>query len=259
MKIAIVSLLRNEGAHLAEWLRWHRAVGVTAFHLFDHESTDDTSRILSAYSDVQVRTVIGPYDSPDRPPLYVRCLRDFQDSLPDYDWVAVIDGDEYLVPLSATTLTGVLEKASPGVGAIAMNWKHFGEREPGTSGCLSITRCGARHNLGFKSISRPVAWVDDMYCTHSAPCEPLRFSHDLTHRPLVTTECHWQTSRVSHVNLQVNHYKYRSLAEWDFTHSRNSLDGIPRRLRGPSAEDLADWNSGEDLRAYELAKFHGLL
>ena len=66
--------VRNEGAYLREWLKFHMLVGVTAFYVFDDASTDGT-RVLSApcvaagvvvlrnVSDVTLRGCAAPRDT----------------------------------------------------------------------------------------------------------------------------------------------------------------------------------------------------
>jgi hypothetical protein len=59
--ICLVSCARNAGMHLREWFIYHRAIGITAFYIVDHQpSEDETSAIIAEFADVIV-TKTGPY------------------------------------------------------------------------------------------------------------------------------------------------------------------------------------------------------
>lgn len=45
----VVTLFRNEGPYLVEWIEYHRLVGVDRFWLYDNGSTDDGPRRLQPY------------------------------------------------------------------------------------------------------------------------------------------------------------------------------------------------------------------
>ena len=45
----IVSLVRNEGAWLPEWIEHHALLGVSRFALYDDGSTDETAAVLAPY------------------------------------------------------------------------------------------------------------------------------------------------------------------------------------------------------------------
>jgi len=61
MDICLLSCARNCGHHLREWFTYHRAIGVTAFYVVDHQpSEDDTSQIIREHADV-VLVKSGPF------------------------------------------------------------------------------------------------------------------------------------------------------------------------------------------------------
>ena len=45
--IAIMACVKNEAGYIEEWIRFHRAIGVRHFHIYDDGSTDGTQAILS--------------------------------------------------------------------------------------------------------------------------------------------------------------------------------------------------------------------
>ncbi|WP_442967621.1 glycosyltransferase family 2 protein [Rhizobium sp. BR 362] len=44
--IAIAVCVKNEGAYIGEWVRFHKAVGIRHFIVYDNGSTDETCAIL---------------------------------------------------------------------------------------------------------------------------------------------------------------------------------------------------------------------
>ncbi len=65
MDVCLLSCARNAGRHLREWFQYHRASGITAFYIVDHQpSEDDTSEIIREHADV-VLTKTGPFKESD--------------------------------------------------------------------------------------------------------------------------------------------------------------------------------------------------
>lgn len=122
--LAIVACLRNEGEDLVEWLCFHRHVGASRFVVYDNESTDATRRILASvpFRDaITVRTITGT--SPQKR-AFRDAVRRYRDTL---DWVAFIDGDEYIVPLGDTALpTKLAEWEARAIDAVGLHWRTFG-------------------------------------------------------------------------------------------------------------------------------------
>lgn len=48
-ELAVVSISKNEGPYIVEWIEFHRMVGVSKFYFYDNESQDDTEQILKPY------------------------------------------------------------------------------------------------------------------------------------------------------------------------------------------------------------------
>jgi hypothetical protein len=60
--ICLISCARNSALHLREWFMYHRAIGITAFYIVDHQpSIDSTSAIIAEHADVVLHKT-GPYE-----------------------------------------------------------------------------------------------------------------------------------------------------------------------------------------------------
>lgn len=125
MSITIVTTMRNEGAHLLEWIAHHRAIGVDQFLVYVNACEDDTEALLSLLPDV---TVIRQ-DAGEKPPQW-RALRAAWDHplVAQADWVACIDCDEFINLTSGIRdISYLIERA--GGDAILLPWRLFGHND----------------------------------------------------------------------------------------------------------------------------------
>jgi hypothetical protein len=123
MKIAIVSMQRNESKYIAEWLAYHMVLGVDKFVIYNHMSTDGTGDIykkLSKHYDIDVYNMEGWN-------VHYPMMQHSMDTYrPDFDWVINLDMDEYIFPLEKNTIKEVLnpyteDKSS----ALGVYWVFF--------------------------------------------------------------------------------------------------------------------------------------
>jgi glycosyltransferase involved in cell wall biosynthesis len=123
-ELAIVTCLKNEGEDLVEWLGFHRQIGVSRFVIYDNESTDATRRILDSVpfkDEIVVRSETGEYP---QQAAFQDALDRFRDAL---DWVAFIDGDEFIVPPRSMSMLELLaEHEANRVNGLGINWRVFG-------------------------------------------------------------------------------------------------------------------------------------
>ena len=47
--LAVVAILKNEGAYLKEWLDYHLLAGVNHFYLYDNDSPDNQAEVVAPY------------------------------------------------------------------------------------------------------------------------------------------------------------------------------------------------------------------
>jgi glycosyltransferase involved in cell wall biosynthesis len=67
MKVAVVTVIKNEASDLAAWLAWYHTIGVDTIILFDDGSDDHTYDIAKAASQCQdIRVLRTDLDLPVR-------------------------------------------------------------------------------------------------------------------------------------------------------------------------------------------------
>lgn len=171
--IAIVACVKDEASYIEEWVRFHRAVGVRHFHFYDDASTDGTFDLLQRILTPEELTVV-PWRMRMRDEesgellngqaiAFAHAILNFGGN---YDRMAFIDVDEFLLPKKGRTLQEALEGAA-GFPNISLPWHMFGHSghvsRPVGPVCLNYTMRVAdpmRQHLdasNFKCIVDPVA------------------------------------------------------------------------------------------------------
>lgn len=49
VKLAVVAIAKNESEYIAEWVAYHKAVGVERIFLFDNDSTDGMKNCIQQF------------------------------------------------------------------------------------------------------------------------------------------------------------------------------------------------------------------
>ena len=120
--LAIGAIFRNEASYLAEWIAFHRLVGVERFFLYDNRSTDDWLGAIEASGAADAVTVTPWPFEPGQGPAYQHCLQSFG---ADAEWIAFIDCDEFLFATDGTDLRVALQDYADHP-ALAVNWLEYG-------------------------------------------------------------------------------------------------------------------------------------
>ncbi len=156
--LAVCAIAKNEGPYFKEWIEWHRRKGVEKFYIYDNESTDGTREELAPY--IESGLVDYTYFPGRKRQLaaYDDC---FERHRLEARWIAVIDLDEFIVPIQDRTIPDFLRRMEP-FAAVEINWLVYGsggarKREPG--GVMERFRRhslpGHRLNTHVKSIADP--------------------------------------------------------------------------------------------------------
>jgi hypothetical protein len=207
--LSICAIYRNEARNLAEWIEFHRLVGVERFFLYDNRSADDHAEVLAPY--VEDGTVVV-HDWPLYPgqvESYNRCLEEHRC---DSRWIAFLDVDEFMFSPGGLSVSQVLTdyEEFPGVG---VNWVMFGtsghkETPPGPVIESHVLR--GREPWSFiKHIVDPARTVR---CnTVHAFAYDFRTAVDENKVPITVKAGRTQFTSVS--RLRINHYYLKSEAE----------------------------------------------
>ncbi len=126
MRVLLISALRDEGPHLAEWVAHHRAIGVTDFLLFSNDCSDGTDAMLDLLASmgvVHLRNEVRPGKSVQWTALRAGWRHDLRKAA---DWVVTIDSDEFINLRAPLKTLGDLVARVPEADAVVLPWRLFG-------------------------------------------------------------------------------------------------------------------------------------
>lgn len=154
--LAIVAIVQNEARYLPEWVRYHRAIGVEEFYLYDNDSTDDTAWTAARLG---VSTIPWP-GREDNPQL--RAHENALAMLGHARWLAFIDPDEFIYAPAGLTEELARREKYPAVGICWACFGTSGLTEPPKSVAAYTRRSemdlvvnGRQINTHIKSIVQP--------------------------------------------------------------------------------------------------------
>jgi len=242
--LAVAMVFQDCARFLAEWIEFHRLMGVEKFHLYNNASTDDCQRVLAPYVASGLVELLEWGESFERFSSWDECQNNaydhaLQKTIGKVKWLAFIDSDEFLFPVTAETLPPILDQYSS-FGGVCVNWQTFGtahiERVPDDkllTECLQLALpANVKQNLHVKSIVRPER------------CQRAVNPHYLIYKPgyfQVDTDGNRFggpfSDSVLNDKLRINHYRYR-----DEQYYREHK--APRRKK---------WKLQEDEELYRLA------
>jgi hypothetical protein len=228
--LSVLAILKNEAPYVAEWIEYHLLVGVDKFWLINNDSTDNVTAVLAPYVAAGLVNYTFWYGLGQQRVIYnhwLPILRGWS------YWVAVIDLDEYLVPVEGRSSADILRRFE-GSGCVAVNWLVYG-----TNGQLNKTaglvierfrnHSEMDHpvNRHIKQIVNP-RWTkkfeihDHIFWRGGICQDPIGGRYDtgaMFGRPPV------------HELLRINHYWTKSVQEF-----------LAKRVRGPGASADASYH-----------------
>jgi hypothetical protein len=235
-RLAICAIFKNEGPFLLEWIAYHHAVGFDHFFLYDNDSNDGGSTLIQCSPFANLTSIIPWPMRAGQLPAYRHFIENHARAC---DWVAFIDVDEFVVPLTEPTVGHTLERLT-GFSAVMVSWRIFGpsawsKRPTG----LVIENYMARTpdhfpaNQHVKSIVR----ASDLLDVTQNP-------HEFVVRGAVCNAAGEPIANVAiqpsahHQGLVINHYQTRSRQDWaEKIHRGSAMFDV----EGPVyAEDLVE-------------------
>ena len=148
--LTVCAIAKNEGPYFKEWIDWHHKQGVEKFYIYDNESTDCTKEVLAPY--IQSGLVEYRYwpGQKQQLPAYDDC---FERHRLEARWIAVIDLDEFIVPIKDKNIPDFLRRMEK-FSAVEINWLVYG------SGGAKTKGPGAFPNIVLTRMSRALPTRD---------------------------------------------------------------------------------------------------
>jgi hypothetical protein len=212
--VVAVAVVRNEAIYIAEWLEFHLHVGVECFFLYDNNSTDGLPCVLWPY---RLSGIVNYMWWPGIA-VQLACYQYALNSLRQVAlWVAFIDVDEFIVPVTSNTVCDFL-KQFDGCGGVTLSWLVYGSGgQLNHTGGMVIERFQDyappefRWNGIVKSIVNPRLTLTMSY--HEANYVHGYQSCDTDHH-LNSGWVPWENRRRLHDRMRINHYFAKSYQEF---------------------------------------------
>ncbi len=203
--LSVVAIMKNEGPYLREWIEYHKLVGVEKFYLYNNDSTDNTVEILKPYVKSGLVELIDFPGDKKQIPAYDDWFSKYKN---DTKWLAVIDLDEFIVPIKNNTITDILDKLPVSVAQVVVHWFMFGSNGHVVKPCglvtESYTKREKKKHYHYKSIVNP------------------RLAHNLhVHRHNVCGKTVYANTK----EIRINHYFCKSWEEYSARAARGSAYG----------------------------------
>lgn len=210
--LAVCAIAKNEGPYFKEWLEWHIDKGVEKFYIYDNESTDCTREVLEPYIQSGVVEYVHFPGCKRQLAAYDDC---FERHRTEARWIAVIDLDEFIVPIKDKTIPDFLHRMEE-FPVVEINWLVYGssgakEKQPG--GVMERFR---KHSLPRHILNRHVKSIVDprRICTMTGCHEAARISGNSVDSHGVPLKKGFRDREPQQDVIRINHYAVKSYEEF---------------------------------------------
>jgi Glycosyltransferase family 92 len=230
-KIAVCAIFKDEAPYLLEWIAFHKMIGVDLFVLYDNGSTDGGPALVRRSNFARNVTLIEWSDRPGQ----ISAYRHFHANYAkDFTWAAFIDLDEFIMPVSGSSIRDILiRKVYEPYADIVLNWSIFGpsghDRRPDGLVIENFTWRfpeDAEANRHVKSLVRTKDLIGIGSTPHIFDC-----ARPTCNARGETVMSYAMQPVACHDVMVINHYFTKSVEEWEFKQ---------RRGRGDSLEPYGD-------------------
>lgn len=210
--LTICAIAKNEAPYFEEWIEWHRKQGVEKFFIYDNESTDNIREVLQPYIDsglVEYRYWSG---KKQQLAVYDDC---FDRHRRETRWMAVIDLDEFIVPLKDKSIPDFLHRMEA-FSSVEINWLCYGsggarKREQG-----GVMERFHRHSVSDHRLNTHVKSIADprRVCSMIGAHEAARLSGRSADSHGVPLTKGFRDRKPQHDIIRINHYAVKSYEEF---------------------------------------------
>ncbi|MEP6318790.1 MAG: glycosyltransferase family 2 protein, partial [Paracoccaceae bacterium] len=128
--VAIVSVMKNEGPFVLDWIAHNRAIGVDRFLIYTNDCADGTDHLLDLLENEGVVRRDNPFRSTEQTPQYAAfSAAEREDVVTSADWLLTLDVDEYINIHAGEGRLSDLFDAVPEAHVISMPWRLFGNSD----------------------------------------------------------------------------------------------------------------------------------
>lgn len=249
-EIAACLFFQNEAPYLKEWIEYHKLIGIEHFYLFNNASTDGFLEVLAPYLESgEIELFHEPditHNQQEHNALQCACYeKAIALANGQAKWLAILDADEFLVPLKTKSLPKLLSKYE-NYGGLYVNWLMFGTSNvkkipPGYLMMEVLTRSAYKPTALGKSIVRPERvrkCTDPHRMWYHAPYDHVTsdFKNFKWKAPIAADKIlihHYHTRDLDHLV----HVKYPRRLKWQCKQEKFKLDAYLESLKQHSVRE----------------------
>lgn len=237
-EVAIGAIMKDEGPYLKEWLDFHILVGIKKFFLYDNGSTDNTLEILKPYIEQGIVEYHFFPGSKMQLPAYHDIIKNHTN---DTRYLALIDLDEFLVPVNHKTVPEFLHTLPQNFAQLLVTWVIYGSAGHKTKPdglLIENYKYHALHTWGIKAIINPRLLLE-YTCLHQNAVAG--WTIDNNGKKL--GRAHQTKNPPAYNNLRLNHYFTKSYEEYMAKYRRGTATGQSSEYR--NAEKFKQFDRNE--------------
>ena len=217
--LAVCAIAKNEGPYFKEWIEWHHSQGVEKFYIYDNESTDETKEVLAPY--IESGLVDYTYFPGKKQQLaaYDDC---FERHRFETRWLAVIDLDEFIVPIKDKNIPDFLHRMEK-FSAVEINWLIYGSSGAKTKEPGNVMDRFKKHSIPEHQLNTHVKSIVDprRVCSMVGCHEAARLFGKAADSHGVPLKKCFRDRKPQQDVIRINHYAVKSYEEF-----------LAKRLRG---------------------------
>ncbi|NGX42633.1 MAG: hypothetical protein K940chlam7_00913 [Chlamydiae bacterium] len=212
--VSICAFFKDEGDYLKEWIEYHRLIGIEHFYLYNNNSCDNYLEVLQPYIKKGLVDLIdwpspeGTDWTPYQEQAFNHCI---ELCIGHTRWLAVIDIDEFIIPVDRPTLKSFLIDFDheTSLGGIMMFWQCYG-----TSWVKTIPD----NKLMIECLTWKAPWDHSWNRQVKSICKPHKVSHYCVHgahyksgyHDITTSGTGGPNQPIQIDRIRVNHYWTRT-------------------------------------------------
>jgi len=210
--LTVCAIAKNEGAYFEEWIEWHRKLGVEKFYIYDNESSDNTKEILAPYVESGIVEYTFWAGAKQQLSTYDDCIEKHR---LDACWIAVIDLDEFIVPIKDKTIPEFLKRFE-GFSAVEINWLVYGSGGIQTKESGDVMERFRYHSEPHHYLNRHIKSIINPRCIFSfIGChEAARISGRAADSHGMPIKKNFREREPQQDIIRINHYAVKSYEEF---------------------------------------------
>jgi hypothetical protein len=184
-RFGIVTMMKDEGPRILEWLAYHRMVGAQDIWVYSNDCRDGSDALLDHLAAMGLcHHIRNTVPAGKKPQPHALGLAEADPAVQGPDWLIVMDADEFLhIKTGNGTLGALLAACPPGTEGIAINWRMMGSNgksawsdDPVLTQFTRGAPDGFRRGWGVKTLFCPFAQMK--LGIHRPSLRGMRNDHD---------------------------------------------------------------------------------